>query len=260
MADQKNPYAAPSAHVADVSQTIDDGELIDGGQTVPAGNGWQWIADGFALFKMNPGIWILNLIILMVIFVALALIPFIGTLATYILFPILTGGLMLGCHALEHSEPLEVGHLFAGFREKAGPLAVFGVLYLVGLVAIVLIASVFFGFGIFGALFMGSKPAMSALMLLLMLLVVLGLSIPLVMAIWFAPSLVVFHDLQPMDALKQSFSGCLKNIVPFLVYGIIGFVISIIASIPFGLGWLVWAPTVIASAYTGYRDIFVRHA
>src|SRR6476469_8954464 len=151
MADQKNPYAAPSAHVADVSQ------MIDGGQTVPAGNGWQWIADGFALFKMNPGIWILNLIILMVIFVALALIPFIGTLATYILFPILTGGLMLGCHALEHNEPLEVGHLFAGFPEKAGPLAVVGVLYLVGLVAIVLIASVFFGFGIFGALFMGSK-------------------------------------------------------------------------------------------------------
>jgi len=260
MADQNNPYAAPSAHVADVSQSIDDGELIEGGQAVPAGNGWQWIADGFALFKMNPGIWILNLIILMVIFVGLALIPFIGTLATYILFPILTGGLMLGCRALERNEPLEVGHLFAGFREKAGPLAVVGVLYLVGLIAVVLITSLFVGFGVFGAMFMGSKPAMSVTMILLMFLIILGLSIPLLMAIWFAPALVVIHDLQPMDALKQSFTGCLKNIVPFLVYGIIGFVISIIASIPFGLGWFVWAPTIIASAYAGYRDIFVRHA
>jgi hypothetical protein len=41
-----------------------------------------------------------------------------------------------------------------------------------------------------------------------------------------------------LDALKQSFTGSLKNIVPFLVYGI-GFVISIIATIPAGLGWLV---------------------
>jgi uncharacterized membrane protein len=63
-----------------------------------------------------------------------------------------------------------------------------------------------------------------------------------------------------MDALKQSFSGCLKNIVPGLVYGIIGFVIGIIAFIPLGLGWLVWAPTLVASIYTGYRDIFIRHA
>jgi hypothetical protein len=259
MADQ-NPYAAPSAHVADVSQSFDDGELVEGGQAVPSGNGWQWIADGFALFKLNPGIWILNLIILFVILVVLAVIPFIGTLATYILFPILSGGLMLGCHALAHNEPLEVGHLFAGFREKAGPLAIVGVLYLVGLILIVLIASVFFGFSVFGAMFMGSKPAMSIMMLLLMLLVVLGLSLPLVMAIWFAPALVVFHDLQPMDALKQSFSGCLKNVVPFLVYGIIGFVIGVIAFIPFGLGWLIWAPTLVASIYTGYRDIFIRHA
>ena len=58
--------------------------------------------------------------------------------------------------------------------------------------------------------------------ILLMVLVVMALSIPLAMAIWFAPALVVFHDLQPLDAMKQSFAGCLKNIVPFLVYGIIG--------------------------------------
>ena len=207
MAEPKNPYAAPAAHVADVAGSTDDGQLIDGGQTVPAGNGWQWIVDGFDLFKMNPGIWIVNLIILVVIMFVLAFIPVIGALGTYILLPILSGGLMLGCQALMHNEPLEVGHLFAGFREKAGPLAMLGLLYLVGLILIMLIASLFVGFGLFGALFSGGRPAMSVTMILLAALIVLGLSIPLAMAIWFAPALVVFHDLPPMDALKQSFTG-----------------------------------------------------
>ncbi len=260
MAEQKNPYTAPSAPVADISQAVDDGQLVEGGQSVPSGNGWQWIVDGFNLFKLNPGIWIVNLIILFVILFVLQLIPFLGHLASYILFPIFSGGLMLGCHALMRNEPLEVGHLFAGFREKAGPLAVVGLLYLVGLIVILLIASVFVGFGVFAAMFSGGRPAMSVTMILLMLLIVLVLSIPLAMAIWFAPALVVFHDVQPFDAMKQSFTGSLKNIVPFLIYGIIGFVLSIIATIPLGLGWLAWGPTLVASIYTAYRDIFVQAA
>jgi len=260
MADQNNPYAAPSAPVADVSQSIGDAQLVPNGQVVPAGNGWQWIADGFVLFKKNPGVWILNLIILAVIFVVLAFFKGVGTLATYVLFPIFSGGLMLGCHALMHNQPLEVGHVFAGFRTKAGPLAIVGVLYLVALVAIVLIASVFVGCSMFAAMFSGAMPAMSATMVLLAVLIVMALSIPVAMAIWFAPALVVLHDLQPVEALKQSFAGCLKNVVPFLVYGIAAFVISILAFIPFGLGWLVWGPVLAASLYTGYRDIFLRHA
>jgi uncharacterized membrane protein len=57
-------------------------------------------------------------------------------------------------------------------------------------------------------------------------------------------------------ALKASFFACLKNIVPFLVYGIVGFVLAIVASIPVMLGWLVLGPVFIASVYTAYRDIF----
>jgi uncharacterized membrane protein len=76
------------------------------------------------------------------------------------------------------------------------------------------------------------------------------------MAVWFAPSLVVLNDLGIGDALKASFAACLKNIVPFLVYGVIGFGLAIVATIPFGLGWLALGPTLAASVYTAYRDIF----
>jgi uncharacterized membrane protein len=77
------------------------------------------------------------------------------------------------------------------------------------------------------------------------------------MALWFAPSLVVFNNLKPVDAMKASFLACLKNIVPFLLYGIVLIVLCFVAAIPLGLGFLVLGPVAIASIYTGYRDIFV---
>jgi len=78
------------------------------------------------------------------------------------------------------------------------------------------------------------------------------------MAVWFAAPLVVFHDLGAVEAMKASFTGCLRNIVPFLVYGIAGLVLSVVATIPLGLGWLVLGPVVAASVYTSYRDIYLR--
>ena len=80
--------------------------------------------------------------------------------------------------------------------------------------------------------------------------------LPLVMATWFAPALIVFHDMGVRAAMKASFIGCLKNVLPFLLYGVLGLIAGVIASIPFGLGWLVLAPVFVASIYTGYRDIY----
>jgi hypothetical protein len=44
--------------------------------------------------------------------------------------------------------------------------------------------------------------------------------------------------------------------MPFLVYGLIGIVLAVVATIPFALGWLVVGPLSIASIYTSYCDIF----
>ena len=117
------------------------------------------------------------------------------------------------------------------------------------------------GGGAFMAMMMGGTPTMHVgamgLSFVLALLVVLALALPLYMALWFAPSLVVFNNLKPFDAMKASFLACLKNLVPFLLYGVIMLVLCMIAAIPLGLGFLVLGPVAIASIYAGYRDIFV---
>ena len=56
--------------------------------------------------------------------------------------------------------------------------------------------------------------------------------------------------------MKMSFSGSLQNVLPFLVYGLIGIVLAVVASIPLALGWLVVGPMSIASIYSSYCDIF----
>ncbi len=254
---EMNPYQPPASR-ADTAAAAATGDFNAGGRAVDAGRGWEWIASGFALFKKQPGTWILILIVLLVCSILLSLVPLIGGLANMLLLQVFMGGVMLGCRALESNESLEVGHLFAGFKQNTSDLVVLGVLALVAWVIIAIPAVLIMGGGSFMAMMHGNVAGLIALGLtfVLAILVVLALSVPLYMALWFAPSLIVFHNLKPVDAMKMSFFACLKNVVPFLVYGVILLVLSLVAAIPFGLGYLVLVPVIMASVYTAYRDIF----
>jgi uncharacterized membrane protein len=233
---------------------------VAGGKSVAAGRGWDWIAAGWELFKRQAGMWIALALVALVIFVVLAFIPFIGSIASFILTPVFGAGVVIGCRAIEEGRPLEIGHLFAGFREKLGPLATVGAIYLGTAVVIALVVGLATGASIF-AMMGGATPDVAtpaaALTVILALLIMLALLLPVVMAIWFAPPLVVFHDKSAVEAMQESFTGCLRNIVPFLVYGVVMLGLGIVASIPLGLGWLVLGPVLAASLYTSYKDIYL---
>jgi uncharacterized membrane protein len=254
-----DPYTTPRSRVADMPAAGAAGDFSADGRAAPAGHGWRWIADGWQLFKRQPGTWILLLIVFVLISVLIALIPVLGSLASNLLWPVFAGGIMLGCRELDQGGELTVGHLFAGFRDRFGKLVVIGVLYLVALIVVVIVAFAITGAGIgFGAL-LGSDPVPAepnVRAILLGVLVALALILPVVMAMWFAPTLVALNDLGVGEALQTSFRACLKNIIPFLVYGVIGIALALLASIPFGLGWLALGPTLAASVYAAYRDIF----
>jgi len=234
------------------------GESMMGGRAVGAGQGWTWIADGFGLFKKAPGMWIALVIVLLVILIVLAFIPVLGAVATFLLMPLFLGGLMLGCRALQGGGGLEVGHLFAGFKEHTGNLIVLGALAIGGWIIVMLPVIAIVGTGTIFGMMRGDAAGAAAMggSFVLAWLVATALSIPIYMALWFAPALVVLRGLAPAAAVKESFLGCLKNIVPFLVYGIVLLVLGIVAAIPLGLGWLVLGPVAIASIYVAYRDIY----
>jgi len=233
---------------------------VAGGRGVAAGRGWDWIAAGWELFKKQAGMWIALTLVALVIFVVLAFIPFLGSIASIVLTPVFGAGIVIGCRAIEEGRALEIGHLFAGFKEKLAPLATVGAIYLGAAIVIALVVGLATGASIF-AMMSGHAPEVAtpaaALTVVLALLIMLALLLPVMMAIWFAPPLVVFHDKSAVEAMQESFTGCLRNIVPFLVYGVVMLALSLVASIPLGLGWLVLGPVLAASLYTSYKDIYL---
>ena len=245
-----NPYAAPKAAVADETVVL-SADFIPGGESRPAGNGWSWIADGWDLFKRQPAMWIGITLLLFVIFIGASLIPLLG-LFTGVFWPVFMGGLAIGCRVLHEGGKLEIAHLFAGFQQRLATLLG------VGAISSLIAAAVFVA--VLGAAFGGVAGAMSdpGLTVVLAVLVVSALLLPLMMAMWFAPPLVVFHEMGAWESMKQSFTGCLRNVVPFLVYGAVLLVLSLLASLLLGLGWLILWPVIAASIYTAYRDIYFK--
>jgi hypothetical protein len=251
-----NPYKPPSSHVADVAVAA-AGNFIAAGRAVDTGHGWDWIAAAYGLFKKQPGTWILILIIAFVLVLIVSRIPF-GGFVSGVLFPVLAGGVMLGCKALDEEGALTVGHLFAGFRHNAGNLALVGVIWAAVSLAISAPVMLFaVGAGYWKILGGGTPdPAMFGLRFLLAILIVLALMLPVYMAVWFAPALVVLNDLTPVEAMKTSFRGCLKNILPFAWFSVLVILLYVAAVIPVLLGLLVYFPVMVISGYTAYRDIF----
>ena len=257
----ENPYAAPRTRVEDVSPSLAEGDFIPEGRGVPAGNGWRWIADAWTFMGDQRWTFVGVIILYWLLVVAVSLVPGLGGLAVTLFAPVISGGIMLGCEAVRRGGRLEVGHLFAGFQRHFGKLVAVGAISLgLGvLVAIVMVAIL--GVSFAGVFLGGAEPtpeqfAGMGMTILLAVLIALAISIPVYMLVWFAAPLIVLADLDVGAALKSSFAACLKNIVPFLVWGLMTLLLGILAMIPIMLGWLLLGPVLMVSVYTSYRDIF----
>lgn len=230
-------------------------------RTVAAGSAFEWLRQGWALFVVNPGLWIAMTVVLLVVVLGLQIVPLIGTLAANVLAPLLGAGMLLACRKMADGEAAEITDLFVGFKQNSSGLIMLGVLYMAAMLAIFALVLVVGGSGLAGGLLL-AQPAGIGLAfggMMLSMLLSLALSIPLFMAIWFAPALVFFNNMPPIDALKASFNACLKNMLVFLVYGLVVMVLMFFAALPVGLGFLVLIPVLSGSVYAAYRDIFVAN-
>ncbi len=244
--------------------------VIHGPNAVPMGRGLAWLTEAWNYFTNSPVQWIGIVVVLFVIQLVLGLIPLIGALAQILLSPIFVGGIMLGCRDIDEGQSIEFRHLFAAFDQYAGRLATVGGLYFAGMIVVMLVAGILamimgMGGGLMAGLAAMGDPDVGGAVatgaagmgMLVFMLLMLALMLPVIMAYYFAPVLVVLHDLQPVEAMKQSFAGCLKNVLPFLLYGIVVMVAGIVAMLPLMLGFLVLMPMILASIYIAYKDIYL---
>lgn len=238
----------------------------DGGgmriRSVESGRGWQWIVEGFALFRKAPFMWITLTLVLALIWMLLFAVQLIGPLLFNLLSPVFFAGFMIGCRDLEQGRELELAHVFAGFRGgHAAPLVTVGGVYLVGMIVILGLIFLTAGGSLLPTALSGKHTDMAAVAaavrgLALALIVAFVVYIPLLMAVWFAPLLVAFHGMAAVPAMKLSFHACWRNMLPFTVYGFVILVLWFLASIPLLLGLLIVLPVVLCSIYASYKDVF----
>jgi len=251
----------------DAKAALDEGlKLVVPGKDTAAGAGWDWVARGWGLFAAAPLMWIVAIIVLFVIALVMAFIPILGSLVFQLLQAVFAGGFVAACRAIERGGEFELEHLFAGFSARFAPLFVVGIIFAAATFALMLVIFGFVGLSVLGAIVAGDADAAaaaimaSAISILLGTLVFFAALLPLLAAYWFAPALAMIHDMPPVAAMKAGFFACVRNFVPFLVYGVVMLVAFIVALVPFGLGLLVWFPVAISSTYVAYRQIFTEDA
>lgn len=221
---------------------------------------FDWLRQGWMMFLANPGVWIGSTVLLLVMLMAISIVPLFGQVAAHLLAPLFGAGMVQICRHLTDGQQAEVADVFAGFRHNTGPLVMVGVFFAVGVFGLAFIAFLLVSGGVLSGIIIGHvvglKIALSGVMLAGLL--VLVLSVPIIMATWFAPVLVFFHDMKPAAAMRASFQAGVKNWLAMVIFGIFLIVSLFFAMLPVGLGLLLLLPVFSGAVYASYRDIFVE--
>ena len=227
---------------------------------VEAGACFDWLRQGWVLFLGNPGVWIGSTVVLLVMLMAISIVPFFGQVAAHLLAPLFSVGMLKLAKRLAEGDEPHVADLFSGFRSaRSGPLIMVGVLFAAGTFGIAFIAFLLVSGGVIGGVVTGKVGGIGVALGSAMLagLLVMVLSIPVIMATWFAPALVYFHEMTPVEAMKASFAAGAKNWLAMCVFATFLVIALFFAMLPMLLGLLLFLPVFSGALYASYRDIFL---
>lgn len=252
---------------------------------VPAINGWLWLKRGFGFFGRAPLAWILIAVSYWVLVSLVGILPYLGLVAVMLATPAIAVSFMTMCRELEHGRPLELPLLFAGFRRNLRVLLTLGGIYLVAIVLILAASQLFDGGLLMRWMLLGRAPPRdeaSGDAMALAAVAAFALFVPVVLAFWFAPALAAWHGMPAGKALFFSFFASVRNWRAFVVYGI---TVAAVAGLLPGLAFAALAvatkgshgaqalmsmlalvmvvtllPTLYASFYASYRDVFAAGA
>jgi len=226
--------------------------------------GVDWWLTAWRLFIRAPITWIVLLVAGVVLsFLADRLLE--RYLVLNFAFSLLLGTVFVAAvlavaRALDRKQPVTLGDVFAAFGNRFLPLIVLTLAVSIGFALCVVIGAgvvqLIFGAGLADAWRWIVDAQQATTTEELMSVMAKHDPLPLLMAAWFAPALVLFPGDGPFTALRKSLVAALKNVVPFLIYGALGLVLAIVASAPILLGWILLAPVMMITLYTSYADVF----
>jgi hypothetical protein len=233
------------------------------------------------MFRAAPLRWLMLLTIyyLLVALAELAPWPTLGKLAASILKPVFAVGFLAAAWSQERGNLPALADLFRGFRSNLWALVPLGIVFFAGMMLAVWSTTLVDG----GALidwFSGGDEPSEALQrsgrLQLAFLFGALCALPTILALWFAPALVVFHDAGAFAALATSLRAALANWRPTGLFGLavlfyggvlpaLGATLARIAGetagtiIAVGILFpymLVFLATFQIADYVAYRDVF----
>jgi hypothetical protein len=246
----------------------------------PARRGIAWLREAATMLAAHRVRWLLLLFVYYVIQLLVSVVPVVGPLAMMILRPVFTVGFLAAAWTQQRGGVPEIAHLFRGFRTNLRALIPIGVVLVAGTMVAILATALVDGGALLDAATANAKPdeglvtntRVEAAMLFGILC-----ALPTLLAVWFAPALVVFQDCGAANALATSFRAALANWRALIVYALLlffygavlpGMAIAVIAVVaPTEAAPYVVALTIVPyiilfvaawaiSDYVAYRDIF----
>ena len=254
--------------------------------TVAARDGWNWVLTGFALFRRNPAMWAFLVFAYIMLMQLLGMIPMLGWFAATVLIPAFSASFMIISRELDQGRKIGFGLLFAGFGANLPALLRLGACYLASALAILGLTALVDGGLLLQLMVLGTKPPASAFEdrnLAGAAALAAALYLPVLAAFWFAPALAAWRNLSAFKALFYSLFAALRNWRAFIAYSlalallslscsVVLFVFALLARSLLGSKsqdalmlvvlpvMLTYVPTVFASFYASYRDIFPEPA
>ena len=240
---------------------------------LPPRHGLLWLIAGFRLFRSNPPLMTTLTLGYLFLVVVINLMPLVGPFLVPLALPALLVVLANGCRAIERSGGTGVVALTYGIRQHANELVRLGGLHLLGSILILAIGLVFEGDRISSGGPGQSIDEQEMLMAMARLFVV---ALPVISAFWFAPLLTTWDEVAPLKAVFFSFIAVWRNWQAFATYGatvvvaaiaVPGILLIIAGEIARPLLDVVAvalkmilvfvvAPTMMASLYVSYQDVF----
>ncbi len=193
-----------------------------------AKSGWDWIVQGFTLFKRQPAEMSTLFLSYLLLVLMVGFIPLFGQILPVVLIPVFAIGFMQACANIEAGRKVTPRLLGTGFKSPAlRRLLTLGLCYAIAIALAVALSSLFDG-GAFMGMMAGRKEGQD-LDILPGMLVSLLFYIPAGMAFWHSAALIAWHDMPLGKALFYSFFAVFRAGRAFIVYSLGWALIGVLA-------------------------------